>query len=260
MLVLNNTGSHPWSQTGTSTDLPSLLVTPAAEAVYEPGEDLQVFVDMDYPENYIRSDVIWDSVLFDIDEEKTVDSLDVIDLSPAPSDYEYLNESTTFRIKTSIRPISGYMYFRRAFVSISSSSLITKHWSFQSLVLRPVDQTGPFPERTIVPRYGDEISYSSCWIFSGHEETCKESCEFVGDAISGVDVKEVLPNGTERDVERLNFPAQNIFNSSHSEAIDWSFQAVRGMGNITFKCRAFDSRHGTEATQLITVSVYFRTL
>ncbi|GFN94606.1 hypothetical protein PoB_002111200 [Plakobranchus ocellatus] len=86
-------------------------------------------------------------------------------------------------------------------------------------------------------------------------EACLQKCVFLGSDVTGQDVKEVLPDGTERDVstksDMLPFNSQGGI-WKLTRAIRWWVQVQRDAGGnesvITYKCFAFDRTSGNNAT------------
>ncbi|GFO23938.1 hypothetical protein PoB_005044300 [Plakobranchus ocellatus] len=150
-------------------------------------------------------------------------------------------KNKSFTVPTSDRLLSGYI--RLGNMAILKSPIISDIIMDKYVVLRPENQTGPFPEGliTIIPT-------SRC-----HFTYCKGMCMFLGDAISHVDVKHVLQSGAEKDVpskrDALPFMDQGLF-WTHMRALEWF---VTSSGTFKYRCRAFDKTHKTEAFATVNV-------
>ncbi|GFN94602.1 hypothetical protein PoB_002110800 [Plakobranchus ocellatus] len=153
-IKLDNNGTESMSETLDSTELQDVLINPPEEAVYNPGEDVTVKVDSQYPIDQTRTSPLnrtriagWRSVLCDIEKKKLLEDRwprDLIKLVPEPpeDEYENLNGSMTFIIKTSTRPMSGFL----SFIQLLYSHLIMRLTLAQVYVVRPAHQNGPYPD------------------------------------------------------------------------------------------------------------------
>ncbi|GFO30940.1 hypothetical protein PoB_005744500, partial [Plakobranchus ocellatus] len=200
-ITLNNNGTESLSQTVDSTELQDILIYPPEEAVYNPGENVTVTVGFQYPIDYNEKsptkttrENFWRAILCDIKKQKRAGDLwsrDLIELIPSPPEKEYkeLKGNRTYIIKTSSRPVSGHLQFSQELTLPSNIRLLLN----QFYVVRPADQAGPYPDGYI---YTSGSYNTSC----KYGQTCEERCWFVGADVTGVDVKEVLPDGNEMDV------------------------------------------------------------
>ncbi|GFO30369.1 hypothetical protein PoB_005687400 [Plakobranchus ocellatus] len=265
-VMLDNNGTESLSQTVNSTELQDILINPPEEAVYNPGENVTVKVGFQYPIDYNEKsptnttrENFWRAILCDIKKQKRIGDLwsrDVIELIPLPPEKEYkkLKGNRTYIIKTSSRPVSGYLQFTQRLTLPSNIRLSLN----QLYVVRPANQAGPFPDGYIYT--SGSYRNSSC----KYGQTCVEGCWFVGAGVTGVDVKDVLPDGNETDVttKRYALPVK-FYNQggfwNHLKVIRWRFQAQRGANDsqdvITFKCFAFDRAYGNNATGVVQVQL-----
>ncbi|GFN90317.1 hypothetical protein PoB_001682300 [Plakobranchus ocellatus] len=265
-IKLDNNGTESLSQTVDSAELQDILINPPEEAVYNPGENVTVKVGFQYPIDHnkkspmnTRREVFWRAVLCDIKKQKILKDLwsrDLIKLIPLPPEKEYKNlkGNRTYIIKTSTRPVSGYLQFAQKLTLPSNIRL----WLSQLYVVRPANQNGPYPDGFIWT--SGSYRNESC----KYGQTCVEKCSFIGADLTGVDVKEVLPDGTEGDVPTKRYAAPVIFYNqggfwNHLKAIFWWVHAQRGANDsqdvLTYKCFAFDRTYGNNKTEVVQVQL-----
>ncbi|GFN85105.1 hypothetical protein PoB_001161100 [Plakobranchus ocellatus] len=148
----------------------------------------------------------------------------------------------SFTIRTSDSPLSGYILLGNK--AIFKSPILTNITMTTFVTLRPKNQTGPFPEGLI-----KIVPISEC-----DSEYCNGMCLFIGDVISEVDVKEVLPSGAEIDVpsKRDSRPFMNQGHFwTHFRVLEWYVTTRRS--TFTYRCSAFDWTHGTGDSASVTI-------
>ncbi|GFO42717.1 hypothetical protein PoB_006922200 [Plakobranchus ocellatus] len=161
--------------------------------------------------------------------------------SANPPTHSFLGNKS-FIIPTSDSPLSGYI--RLGNKAILKSPIITSITMNTYVVLRPKNQTGPFPDGLI-----KIMPFSKCI-----SKYCKGECQFAGDTISHVDVKQVLPSGAEIDVpskrDLLPLADQGHY-WTHMRHLEWFVTTKRSI--FKYRCCAFDRTHGTEASASVTI-------
>ncbi|GFN93271.1 hypothetical protein PoB_001977700 [Plakobranchus ocellatus] len=145
-------------------------------------------------------------------------------------------------------------------ISIAHPTLaLTLSQVSRSIKVRPNSQQGVLPPGflAIFDTPGAQTSSDGKELLPCRLGTeCLMSCFSIGQNISGMDLKRILPDGTEQDVPSAQ---SNVMATSTSDGIFWTFEAEESSGDdngiTTFKCYVRDDVHGTEKTKLVGVQI-----
>ncbi|GFO20395.1 hypothetical protein PoB_004690000, partial [Plakobranchus ocellatus] len=264
-IMMDNNRTESLSQALDSTMLQDIRINPPAEVVYKPGENVNVTVGFPYPNDQNEMSLmnatrggIWYAFLCDIKMQKFKRDLwprHFIKLSPEPPENEYskLRKNRTYII-TPKQPMSGYVVFKQTL----TLPFNTRIWLFQSYVVRPADQKGPFPDGSIV------VSFSYRNATCKYEQKCIQHCMFLGADVIGLNVKEVLPDGTEGEVTTKSYGLPFYDQGGiwkHARVLHWLVEAQRDAGRNqsviikSYKCFAFARTSGKNATGVVQVEL-----
>ncbi|GFO48000.1 hypothetical protein PoB_007450500 [Plakobranchus ocellatus] len=239
---------------------PGIDVDPPNDVAYEPGQDFNVTGSLAHPHS---EDPVWylyssfsginlqtGKLGVNFDEEEL---LQKHDLNNNPNKSE---ELVTF--KTSTNTISGYFIFGAAIRSAEGD--LVEHLQLSRVIsVRPSNQSGDMPpgylgffDNSYVPRSENGNQLKRCT--AGYE--CWVSCTAVGETISVLEVKELLPDGSKSDVPSSVISTQALQMDTF-RIIYWKFRAEDNSGDAdgitTYECKASDESQGKAVTKLMDV-------
>ncbi|KAK3744869.1 hypothetical protein RRG08_050807 [Elysia crispata] len=256
-LRLNNSDPTPGQQS--VPELPVWHFDPPSEAVYEPGEDIQVTAFI--PRNSQTGELI-DNV------QKMFHGVDLNTMRM----YLDLNDDDAFTIgrpeklddrlqvsitiHTSRRPMSGHLQLSTQVIN-TGGPLAKQIQVARSILVRPSGQSGPYPDDYLA--FLDGLSQQTSpsgnelhWCSVGFE--CLIFCASVGGAVSGIEVKEMKGDGS---LAMVPSAEEGPNSSNTARDVYWKFLAQEDSGDsnsiTTFQCKATDVTHGKVATKLVDV-------
>ncbi|KAK3777656.1 hypothetical protein RRG08_021767 [Elysia crispata] len=262
VLYLKNIESNnSMSQSLENADIPVLHVNPEREAVYGPDHNVTVTASLVPPDpsaEYLPSvHILLNGVNLLTQEFKQYFEWDQLfekhELSNSPDKVE-----TSITLDTASQPVGGYLMVS-VDCGIAEATIVRTVQVLRTMVVRPSDQTGPFPPGYLTimdqkyfgeSKNGNELR--TCRV--GKE--CQVGCFAVGETVSHITVNEVLPDGSMGRVPSKKNPHQML---DTMQSVQWEVQAEPDAGDsdgiITFRCLAIDTRTQRVAEKLIDVQI-----
>ncbi|RUS74106.1 hypothetical protein EGW08_018137 [Elysia chlorotica] len=259
MLTLKNKPSDPASQNVQDVLLPLLDVSPTKEAVYDPGSNVTVTATLSSSdqsaEDLPRIRKMFSGLDLRSGEFTWLWSdNEVFDIYIYPEEGGKKQESYT--MATADHPLSGFLNVYSE-VQTMEKSVVTSIQTLRPIIVRPSNQTGPFPPGylSIVNEQHHEQSSNGRELrvcSSGRE--CWVDCHAVGEAVTDITVSKVLPAGGVGAVPSARYPPQLM---STGKSVYWKLQpdleTLPSDGITTFRCSAHNSNTGQVAVKLVDV-------
>ncbi|GFO12161.1 hypothetical protein PoB_003866600 [Plakobranchus ocellatus] len=241
VMMLINEGSEPMNQ---STAACSILdTTPSNELVYDPGEDAYLPVSVG---TYELASVYLSSTgptFHEVNYSEPTETWLVI-----KQDNLLTRTSDNITIDTSNHSKSGFLDLNVIAFTFGTEYITSFIQERKAIPVRPSTQNNTFP-RGFVAFRNDLLSPR----VGG---SCVFKCLAFGDDITRMSVKEVLENGTLKDVPSAQtYP----YKTPNSQAITWMFTPNEDTGDAngfsTFHCHANDDTYATHAAEEIRILV-----
>lgn len=264
-LYLRNTPSSAMIQRLENENVPLLNIHPEKEVVYTPGQNVTLTASLHFHEVSLK--------LEDTSTSMLSTSFSGIDLTSGDNEFlwsrhgffdTYVHPRTkgkfeiSHTIDTASRSLGGYMSVS-ALNNTIEGTVVTAIQVMRSVTIRPFNQSGPFPPGYLQVVSHDKETRST----RGNElRTCKFGkecwidCYAIGEHVTSVQVKKVMPGGNMCFVPSARSPPQLI---NTMQSVHWKFEAnaeaASGEGITTFMCSAHNADTGQVATKLFDVQV-----
>ncbi|KAK3770802.1 hypothetical protein RRG08_036404 [Elysia crispata] len=213
--------------------IPTLKIKHSGDLVYDEERDVDITVSASYGEEKGFSDlspslgvVILDTGDFQRQSGsnwiKTLDQKRFLE-----------TEETTLRILTSEHSVSGLLHLSVAF-SDSDAPLVKTLKVERSIVLRPRDMDGPFPDSFLeFEDDGERDIYGKIQKKCQVGSSCTIGCTALGQSITGMELNKHL---AEDEWEPVTDAVQ--FDFEYSNTLHWTVQATADSEDMTFRCIA----------------------